>query len=241
MNRTCLSYWFPKLAAAGLPVPNTQLVVAPSEARNAIYRYFDGKKIGPDAEPFLEQLAAACSKIGYPCFLRTGYTSHKHGWKDTCYVTSAADILNHVLEIVDFSETADFLGLPWDTWAVRELLPTSPLLIADRYSNMPVCREFRYFVTDGKVQCFHPYWPVDAIAQGVTKPPENFGEIVAKLATMNDDEAGHVRALAIKAGEAVPGAWSIDILDTRRGWFVTDMAQADRSWHWPSCPHAEAS
>ncbi len=34
------------------------------------------------------------------------------------------------------------------------------------------------------------------------------------------------------------GAWSVDVLATRRGWVVTDMAEAGISYHWPECPHA---
>jgi hypothetical protein len=40
------------------------------------------------------------------------------------------------------------------------------------------------------------------------------------------------------AGCAVGGAWSVDILETKRGWFVTDMAEASKSFHWPECPYA---
>lgn len=36
----------------------------------------------------------------------------------------------------------------------------------------------------------------------------------------------------------VKWAWSVDVLETRRGWFVTDMAEAARSFHWPGCEHA---
>jgi hypothetical protein len=39
------------------------------------------------------------------------------------------------------------------------------------------------------------------------------------------------------AGCAVGGAWSVDILETKRGWFVTDMAEAEKSFHWPECPY----
>lgn len=30
---------------------------------------------------------------------------------------------------------------------------------------------------------------------------------------------------------------SVDILDTEKGWFVTDMAEADKSFHWEGCPN----
>ena len=47
--------------------------------------------------------------------------------------------------------------------------------------------------------------------------------------------------LATKAGRALGGSWSVDILETARGWFITDMAEADRSFHLPDCPNAEGS
>ncbi len=45
-----------------------------------------------------------------------------------------------------------------------------------------------------------------------------------------------IRSLASRAGAAIGGAWSVDILETTRGWFVTDMAEAHKSYHWPTCP-----
>ena len=52
------------------------------------------------------------------------------------------------------------------------------------------------------------------------------------------DEECALIALAEKASRAVGGAWSIDLLETRRGWVLTDMAEAHRSWHdWPDCPN----
>jgi hypothetical protein len=46
--------------------------------------------------------------------------------------------------------------------------------------------------------------------------------------------------IAIAAGAALGGAWSVDILETKRGWFVTDMAEAGKSWHWPGCKNEKA-
>ena len=31
------------------------------------------------------------------------------------------------------------------------------------------------------------------------------------------------------------GSWSVDVLETDRGWCVTDMAEAEGSFHWPEC------
>jgi hypothetical protein len=55
---------------------------------------------------------------------------------------------------------------------------------------------------------------------------------------LDGDTERQLTDLANAAGRAVGGAWSIDVLETRRGWYVTDMAEAASSWHeWPECPN----
>jgi hypothetical protein len=74
--------------------------------------------------------------------------------------------MQHVYEIAEYSECADMIGIPWDTWVVREFLPTIPIGVCPGYGNMPVCREFRYFIEDGRYVCSHPYWPREALIDG---------------------------------------------------------------------------
>jgi hypothetical protein len=195
---------------------------------------FDGKDI-PDLgdDSFFQELRNAATGIGFPCFLRTGMTSGKHEWKNTCYVESASDVPQHVFNIVEFSECADIFGMDWSVWAVRELLPTIPHGVCPRYGNMPVCREFRFFVEDGQIHCFHPYWPLEALKDGGWS-----GDYEAMCAVPDEVE---LRRLAERVSWVVPGAWSVDILETERGWYVTDMAEAYKSFHWEGCPNANRS
>jgi hypothetical protein len=230
IDPTCMSHWLPRLQAAGLPVPRTILVPMSREAYRDVFNLFDGKALEGPANEFLRKLAAAAAEIGFPAFLRTGMTSGKHSWARTCYLTDPARLLSHVASLVEFSECVSFVGLPCDWWAVRELLPTTPLAVCPRYEGMPVCREFRCFVAGGEVRCMHPYWPLEALERGGVADPE---QVAAQLASCPDEH--EVRALAARAGAAVGGAWSVDVLETRRGWFVTDMAEAQKSWHWPDC------
>jgi len=234
-EKTALSYWFPQIEAAGVPVPKTKLLKMPREAQEAIFAVFDGKDIGDAAKPFLADLKTMADEIGYPAFLRTDYTSGKHNWENCCYLASPERLTQCVIGIVEFSEIADMMGLPWDTWVVREFLPTKPLGRCLRYGNMPICREFRFFVDDGHVRCWHPYWPEFSLEQGGAIFENADYDAVSCVDI--DEECGLI-ALAEKAGRVVGGAWSIDILDTKRGWYVTDMAEAANSWHgWPDCPN----
>lgn len=254
MNKNCLSHWFPLIESAGLPVPRTWIVRTPPglELKNLL----DGPSVSNTGEEliaeFMRHLLIGATAIGFPCFLRTGQLSGKHEWDRTCYLPDADSIGPHIWAIVEYSAMASLLDdLAVDVWAVRELLPTTPVFRV--YRNMPVAREVRCFVRDGKVVCVHPYWPADALRKGF---PHKRGLIEAEVLGLDPDAReipadfdaqykqlcnwdASVIELAECAGQAVGGGdWSVDILDTAKGWFVIDLAEAKKSFHWKECPHA---
>lgn len=228
----CLSHWYPKLAAAGVPVPRTEIVRTDVELRKVL----DGA-MPAGYEAFIDELSAAADRIGYPAFLRTGQGSGKHQWDRTCCLKSADDIRNHVAALAEWSECVDFLGLPYDVWCVREMLPVTPIGVCRRYGDMPVVKEFRAFVRDGEVKCIHPYWPLDSLIEGDIRLYEIAGEKAPAdwYERLCDAPLHTLRTLASLAGQTVGGAWSVDMLETKRGWFVTDMALASESFHWSEC------
>lgn len=235
IDRTDMRFWFPRIGAAGLPVPRTVMVAMQQDAIEAIHAAFDGSEDG-DMHPFLADLTAAGDMIGWPVFLRTAFTSAKHEWSRTCYVRDRAVLAKHVFAIAEFSELAGMIGLPWTHWAVREFLPTRQLGVCPQYGDMPVCREFRVFVDGGQIACWHPYWPADSLDQGGARP-----KLYEQLCRITEAERDAILALASRSGQACGGAWSVDIIDTERGWFVTDMAEAGKSFHWAGCPTAGAT
>jgi len=228
VNKTALSYWFPLIEAAGLPVPKTKIIRMPEKAQANIWAAFDGKEGNESDEDFYKELADAAMSLNLPCFLRTDMTSAKHQWERTCYLSSIEKLRYNVFEIAEFSACCDLMGIPWDTWVVREFLPTIQLGKCQRYGNMPVCREFRVFVDSGNVRCWHPYWPLDSLKQGKVSDLDYESLCVT-------EDINFLHDLAREAGLAVGGSWSIDILETKRGWYVTDMAEAHKSFHWEGC------
>lgn len=228
VDRTCMSYWLPLLEAAELSVPKTILIPMSDEAFRDVFRVFDGQPMTGDAEPFFQDIKKAADQIGYPCFLRTGQTSAKHSWDRSCFLPSADAIQSHVMAIVEYSECVTLVGLDCSVWAVREMLPTKPFGVCPNFYNMPLCREYRFFVSDGEVRCWHPYWPKEAIEQGGAD-----ASLYDSLASTDGYE--HAFTLAHKTARAVAGAWSVDVLDTERGWYVTDMAEARKSFHVEDC------
>lgn len=242
IDRNCLSYWFPKLIEARLPVPKT--FIARRHADCCLEQILDGiEPIGWKA--FLDQLASSVKAMGTPCFLRTGQTSGKHQWAETCYLKSVDDLESHVIKLVEFSAMADFMGLSTNVWCVRELLPTRPICTLPDYGGMPLVKEFRAFVEAGVVRCVHDYWPSGAIEQGFRRHHVDPVELKAILKAADQSKAmGHpqnapayMMARDVAHAFRNDGAWSVDVLSTERGYFVTDMAEAHRSFHWQGCPN----
>ena len=231
-DKTALSFWFPKVLAAGLPVPKTAIVEMPEAAHYAVGATLWGEQV--DAAPieaFLTDLRAFAADFGAPFFLRTDHTSGKHYWDTACFVSDLEKLGDHVFAISEFSEICDMFGLPRRNWVVRELLPTMPVGTCPNYGNMPVCKEFRFFVNGPEVECFHPYWPRFALEQGGCDLSD---EVFHALCSPdNEDE---LRGIASLAGQSLGGRWSVDLLETSRGWFLTDMAEAEKSFHWEGCP-----
>lgn len=227
-DRNNLAYWFPPLQAAGLPVPATEIV----ETDVNLLQLLDGNY--PDGfDAFMKELEGAVKRIGLPCFLRTGHTSGKHEWRRTCMLSDRNRLGWHVAALVESSALADMFGLPTQTWVVRELIQTEPLFHCLNYEDFPVTREFRFFVENGAVTHWQPYWPAGACEQG--KPDNDGWDVLLDEASQIDaPEREKLEALAIAAATAVDdGYWSVDLLQDAGGaWWITDMADGAQSFRY---------
>jgi hypothetical protein len=164
IDKTALSYWFPKLVEAGIPVPRTKIIKMPAEAQKVIWGSFDNEDANTgDEAAFFKELRLATLDIGFPCFLRTDHTSAKHGWNETCFVESFSNLKQHVYNIAEFSEIADMMGIPWDTWAVREFLPTmrEPLPLKKPVSNPVSSPKTTRWVVRGTLGRLAPGSPIE--------------------------------------------------------------------------------
>lgn len=231
-DQNCLSHWFPRLVDACLPVPRTKIVRTDCQ----LLHLLDNEE-PPGWQEFESCLKSACAEIGPgPWFLRTGQGSGKHWWANTCHLERLDDIGRHVANLVDWSNSVDFLGLPTNIWCVRELLATDPIATLPRYSGFPLVPEVRAFVRHGKVACYHPYWPEDCIATGLQREQVSAArELFLASAVHESAKADWLPLAEAVAAAFSDGEWSVDLLLTRRGWFVTDMAIASWSYHYPGC------
>lgn len=270
-DRACLSYWFPLLEAAGVPVPRTVVVrTAPDlDGPELLALLEDDGPRGPKGaelialgfDKFVLRLMDAYRAVVAngtepppklwpmaPVFLRTGHTAGKHNWRNTCCVPDASALVSHVAALVAASaEAHPVFPLPTDVWAVRELIPVTPIVELPRYAGLPLAAELRAFVKGGEVRCVHAYWPPDAVRQGFYGDiDEQQGRLIMALAsTVVMDDIPAVwntlsKVAAAFAGESA-GAWSVDLLLGQNGvWYATDMAPAERSYHDPLCAFAHA-
>ena len=233
-DKSRLSYWFPVIEKAGLPVPKTEIIKASSKDFTSLLKSLDTGTF-PDDTELSKAIAESGRKMGEPFFLRTDHFSGKHDWRQNCFVQSADDVGSHIYNIHEMWNVINFVAPPADIWVVREMLPTIPYGICEDYGDMPICKEFRIFVEDEKVLCVHPYWPLDSLKQGAAK--YNDKDFCYEKFCDAGSDMDYIKDLASKAGKALGGAWSIDLLETANGWYLTDMAEARRSWHWPGCVH----
>ncbi len=238
-DRTDLSYWFPIIKRAGLPVPETRVITTDVE----LIHMLDGDSVDGYNE-FITELKTAVAEIGTPCFLRTGMGSGKHSWKETCFLTDAEDIPGHVYSLVEWSHTVDFFGLAHDTWVVRKLIPTNPLFYAF-WGKMPITSEFRFFVRGETIEHVQPYWPPHAL-EGHVHDCTEWRDVLAEASRLDGNDLRICREIAQFAGRVLAADafvnppqdnggdfWSVDLLqDATGGWWLTDMALGDESFRW---------
>ena len=231
VNRNRLSWWFPRIPLR-IAVPETRFVIY--EGRDSLVDLLDGKV--PDGfDDLCDRLVEIGHEFGWPIFLRTDYLSGKHGWKDTCCVSRPKDIGDHIRQLVDHSFMADMETFPVDIWVARKMIPTSPAFVAFS-GQMPIVKERRYFVQDGKVVCHHPYWPEDAFNDNRV----DCDDWREKLNEINEETRHEIRLLSKLSSivaTAIGGQWSIDWLwsESEGKWYLIDMAEAKHSYHWPGC------
>lgn len=230
-----LGYWYPRLVANApkLPMPSTTIV----RTDLPLLELLDGNCPDPAAyDAFLAELQQAGDLAGWPCFLRTGHTSGKHDWAETCDWRDRDKASWHVHRLVEYSACADMFGLPLGTWAVRERIPVVPLFHCQAYGGMPVVPEWRLFVDGAKVVHTQPYWPHDALAAGRPTASNWLAVITgAEESLGRQDVVGVLESLARAAVAAVGGGyWSVDLLwsAVTGSWWLTDMADGARSYRY---------
>ena len=243
-QKSCLSYWFPKIEAlstgamAGrLFVPKTVII----RAKRHLIDILDGDKAPADIKAEVDRVAdeikAAADRFGYPAFLRTGQGSGKHEWAHTCFIANSEVIPQHIYSLVEWSEMVDMMGLPYNVWVVREFLKGDVAFTA--FAGMPVAREFRVITKDGAVGHIQPYWPGESLEDAVEDP-----DWMTKLEEhyrLDDATQTLLGELSAEIARAIGDDWSMDwfYVPAENRWYLTDMAPAEQSYQWEGRPNGK--
>ncbi len=225
-------YWFPKINDIGVPIPATHCIGIPTDT---LWLWIDSGV--PCKGGLYEEILGDALSIGFPLFMRTDFVSSKHNWLDTCYVKREEDLPIHIFRVLE--DTALSGDTPGNGLVFREFIEMNWAFKA--FKGLPISKERRYFVRDGKVQCHHPYWIPEAIEEGYHHypPPENWRELLAELNKETEAEIEHLTGLAAIVAQAMPEYWSVDFCQGRDGkWWLIDCALGDDSWHPADCPVA---
>ncbi len=232
MNRNSALTWFPKIEAAGLPVPRTIFVPYSHHDCMAI---FDGQP-APEFNRLSDAVMAAAREIGFPVFIRTDLTSAKHSGPNAYRIDSDGhnSPIYETIEDTEMKTWMDPRGGP-QAFLVREFLTLAAPFTAFR--GLPIAREFRYFADQDGVRCVHGYWPPETLEDH--RP--SCDDWRTKLDLMQTDPPAELSTMAIEAAKACGGSlWSVDFCQDVNGkWWLPDMAVAADSFHWPDCPNAK--
>lgn len=224
-QESSLLHWFPLIRDI-LPVPRTIIAHITTEEVYSLVGLLDGEMI---SENLHCRLKTAAQQIGYPLFLRSDQGSAKHDYEHSCCLKSEEGLLGHLGCLIEWHLLRDL----WPRAIVfRELLPLNAPFKA--FIGLPIAKERRYFVDEGKVMCHHPYWPEGAIEQGRghSNLPDGWQKMLAEISIEDEGEIACLTRMAEDFAEAIPGFFSVDFAQKTDGqWVMIDAARGELSWH----------
>ncbi len=225
-KRSSMCSWWPKVEKLeGIPMPKTWIISCSTIEYSDWVALIDGKE-NKLTDILYNLVKEKCDEFGYPCFVRTDQASAKHDWENSCYISSPEVLRKNLGRVVEFNLMND---LPIGAIVVRQHIRMDTMFKAF-YGNMPVNPEYRLFVRNGKVECFHWYWLEDCIDNPNTSQWKH-GMKLAKFATRNDVD-NVILPMAAKLAQVLEGYWSLDFCRSERGdWYFIDAAAGELSWH----------
>lgn len=229
--------WYP-LVEGVVPTPKTVMIPLEGDF-NSLDEALSGKKTkDPVMRKLIDSAIRAVDVVGgYPAFVKGDESAHKHSWLKSCHVTNKRYMESHIKNLMEFTFMVD---IGFDGVAVREFLHLDYKFHA--FNGMPVAREFRFFIKDGAVQCYHPYW----FPSCMERPDcEDWLPKLRETQRIDESEVKLLSDYSVKISDAVKSlgaednCWSLDYCIDRKGvWYLTDMAFGPDSYHYSSCKFA---
>lgn len=253
-DQNCISYWHPRVLASGVETPKTRIVALSEDGHvlKTLRRVLEREDIELDDSahmagaichlPGWEEIVTAAAGIGYPCFARTGHTSGKHDWNKTCYVHSPDDLAWHVFALAWTAVyKCGFVGLPFNVFAFRKLLPTSPVFHAFA-GRMPICEEYRVFIGPEGVEHVQPYWPPGVFARDIIWDASFLAVLSItrewKRRVSIGEKPSHIDKLWTLASQAYSQfrdtgqSWAFDFISLGGSFVLIDACLAQDAYRW---------
>ncbi|HUX54277.1 MAG TPA: hypothetical protein VMV56_07680 [Williamwhitmania sp.] len=218
-----ITFWLPRLQNVGFPVPKTIMINADVDLCHII-----DEGIIKEDNRFFDELDRAIDILGVPVFLRTEMLSNKWDWKESCFLENKKNIISHVANLFEASALANIDRFTdCNFFAIREFIETEKVFIY--FNDMPITKEIRVFIKNGKILCQHPYWPDEAF--------ENINsDLIKKVQILDKKDKEIINRMGVYLSNVFHGWWSVDFLKSKHtGWYVTDMAIGENSWHFDNC------
>src|SRR5579885_1893562 len=143
--------------------------------------------------------------------MRTDVSSGKHSWKNTCFISNRETIKGNLIHLCGEHELWEMLGVNYQAIVIREFLNLQTAFTAFS-GEMPINKEFRFFIHNEKVRCAHFYWPEEAFDQHWARKAHD-PDWKTKLQALNHlshSEADVLSEYAQTVSRALPGYWSVD-------------------------------
>jgi hypothetical protein len=193
--------WYSKISGI-LPTPETIILKLNDDVKKILWTAFDGEAAPADLDLSLYYDALDC--IGYPAFIRTENGSGKHQYDQCCFLGKKEDLYGHMVSLLEWSETVDLFGLSFNFLVIRKFLP--PISEFKAFLGMPVAKEYRVFIRDGKYVCKHFYWPEEAIEVfGNYNLPDNWKDLLVATSLIQESDHETLQEYAETFGAYNPG------------------------------------
>lgn len=232
---TRFEYWYPVVESLNIPRPDTLMIDFPrSLVGLAIGEQINDEPITlEEGEKMMQEIVLSIREFGkthgYPLFLRNSYTSHKHEWDSTCFISEDASdekITSNIIRI--FSFNAFMLPFIAQKLIVRSFIETEPAFTAFD-GNTPITEEYRLFYRDGDPLFWQAYWPEDAITNPV--PEDGWQDKLENISTPNTVLMERMKYYAEQVTKSLGGFWSVDFLVDKDGYpYLIDMAEGNQSY-----------
>lgn len=233
-DKNSFSFWYPYVKASGVPSPESIVIQRFVDFWTLIepmhYRKFVGllEKETKNLDKLAQMIHLAASQLGFPAFLRNGHGSNKHDFSNSCLLLDdPTDVKNKVFSTIDFIFGTDRVHSMHE-WVVREYIEPDTELTAPHFGDMPLRKERRYFILNGKVIGHSEYWIEEALeGQGINP------EVLKAINQETEEEVELLTGYAEAIGSKLNGFWSIDFMWGRGQWWCIDMATGESSWVHP--------